>query len=1538
MFFLGLALLGIISYRHLPMELLPSVEAPFLIIQVGSVRDADPYYLEREAIIPLEGAAAGLENVEKIESWAGRNRGTIYVYFPSRTDMTYAYLKLQERVNAVQADLEGDFFVETLKVDTQALSNMFMNLQVRGSGGVDRIRSIIDKSITPELETVDGIAHVEVFGGRSRSVSVVLDEGVTESYGITPSDVRRAIAGQRQQSQYVGNVSDRQLKASVHVVADYTSISALENIVVDEVRGLRLRDVADVYMDVMEEQSLSRVNGKEAVTMQIVRDTQANLIALAGDTREVIDRLNRELAWQDIEIVIEQDMSAYLEENLDLILNLAITGGILAVLILWYFLRNLRLVTMIALALPLSVFTAFNLFYALGISLNTLSLAGMALAIGMLLDNSVVVLENIYRVAQRQKDVAQAVVTGVKQIARSVSAATLTTVAVFLPFVFAEQFFIRVIGYQIGMSIISTLLVSLVVALLLIPMAALFFMRRAGGSSRSLRFSLTSGRFLPFYNLLLKSTLRFPMRTVLSMLALFFISLFISIAISLIVPDEVELEQFNLYLTMPPGATLETTDLAARDLEESLMKIEELQDVVSQVYEQEAVFTLKLKEEYHSVARRDVAGVKDLIQHIIWDFRIGDVSFTAPAGSQRFRGGGSRGGGGPEMDNGLMSMLGLGDNVGTITLSGSDYDAMHRFAEELEDQLWDLNAIRRVAHDATDNRPEVQLYFDRLLLARLGISLNNIASELASFETEVSSGVSFSDGKEQYDITIIKSDPDEEKRIDDLRQLNIKAADGSSYPLERLAAPVMGEGRAGINRVNQERRIELSFQFVTEVNSSTALLDAARLEVEQIVDAMPLPEGVNLTIQHDKNDLNDFYFLFFLAFLLIYMILASTFESLLQPFIIMFTIPLAAIGGLWAIVITGHSLMNVNALIGFLILLGIVVNNGIIFIDYAGQLRRKGQRRERALLEAGQARLRPIVITALTTIAAMLPLALGREEYVTRIASPFAIAVIGGLAFATFFTLLFIPTVYQALEQTLSWFKGLRWPLKTLQIGAVTIAGILIFVYVESLLWQMLNFTLAIMAIPGLTWFAQTSLRRARPDWATDRIRIEIHNVYKLYDLPGRFLREWRRKRGLEEETTATGKGLFWRRHALLWLALAGWAWFVLLYLESAFWTFFLLPVLHALLWKAWNTLPSFKGRRFLDRLIFWAVPLALLLYYMFTFEAWVSGGLLFVFWTLGLAWGRSAPIAVERLDYWQQKSTRLAFLMRGWYRLIGKLPGSGRYRKPFMALKGVTLEIGNGMFGLLGPNGAGKTTLMRIISGVLEASYGAVRINGHDTRQWREELQGLIGYLPQDFGMYENLSALEFLNYQAILKGLYDEEERRERVEYVINAVHLWERRDEKISGFSGGMKQRIGIAQTLLHLPRILVVDEPTAGLDPRERIRFRNLLVELSRDRAVIFSTHVIEDIASSCDKVAVMHRGELRYLGHPEEMTAKAGGHVWQATVSEEQFETIRNTLHVIHHIRVDDGVRVRILQQDKPLEQAIQVSPTLEDAYLWLLKV
>jgi ABC-type multidrug transport system ATPase subunit len=210
-----------------------------------------------------------------------------------------------------------------------------------------------------------------------------------------------------------------------------------------------------------------------------------------------------------------------------------------------------------------------------------------------------------------------------------------------------------------------------------------------------------------------------------------------------------------------------------------------------------------------------------------------------------------------------------------------------------------------------------------------------------------------------------------------------------------------------------------------------------------------------------------------------------------------------------------------------------------------------------------------------------------------------------------------------------------------------------------------------------------------------------------------------------------------------------------------------------------------------------------------------------------------------------------------------------------------------------------------------------------------------LIGYLPQEFGMYENMTAYEFLNYQAILKNLIDRKEREKRITEVLKSVHMLDRKDEKISSYSGGMKQRIGIAQILLHLPRILVVDEPTAGLDPRERIRFRNLLVELSRQRVVIFSTHIIEDISSSCKRVAVLNKGEVRYLGEPANMTKTAEGKVWHLHVSQKKFEEVKDSLLIVNHMRDGDQIRIRCISEIKPGEDAVSVRATLEDAYLCL---
>jgi ABC-type multidrug transport system ATPase subunit len=330
--------------------------------------------------------------------------------------------------------------------------------------------------------------------------------------------------------------------------------------------------------------------------------------------------------------------------------------------------------------------------------------------------------------------------------------------------------------------------------------------------------------------------------------------------------------------------------------------------------------------------------------------------------------------------------------------------------------------------------------------------------------------------------------------------------------------------------------------------------------------------------------------------------------------------------------------------------------------------------------------------------------------------------------------------------------------------------------------------------------------------------------------------------------------------------------------------------------------------------------------------------GIILIFlWFTGLFLVRvSARLKENPVDVNEIKG-RFKKIRRLYYKLLLSIPFVRPRKAEFKALKGASLTIEQGMFGLLGPNGAGKTTLMRILCGILDQSYGKIWINGHDTTLRREELQGLIGYLPQAFGTYENMTPYEFLDYQAILRKISNKDERETRVQYVLKAVHMDEHQHKKIGSFSGGMKQRIGIAQILLHLPKILVVDEPTAGLDPLERIRFRNLLVELSRERIVVFSTHIIEDIASSCNNLAVLISGNIEYIGSPTTMAELASEKVWEFHLTPDEFEAEKENYLIVHHMREGDLIRVKCLSEELPRLDAVQVRANLEDAYLWLMK-
>jgi len=1234
-----------------------------------------------------------------------------------------------------------------------------------------------------------------------------------------------------------------------------------------------------------------------------------------------------------------------MEDNIDQIIRLALTGGLLAIFVLWVFLRNVRLVLLLALAMPISIFAAFNFFFAFDVSINSLTLIGIALAIGMLLDTSVVVLENIYRLRSLGVSAAESVVRGTGEVWRSIVAATATTIAVFLPFVFANNFLIKLFSRHIGVSIISTLSVSLLVSLLLIPMAVHVILSRRKNNKKEVYQEVSlNNRIVRVYLSLLKTALRNPAPTIIGVLILFFATILTTLSVSVNKLSELETNRITLYVTMPTGTTLEATDALVAGMEEALMTIEEHEEVISRIEEEEATVSILLQEDYRKINMRSFGQIQSLAYEMVKDLPASDISLTASSsGAGKMRGG--RGGGNNAGAAGFEKLLGIGEDEEYVVLKGQDFGLLVEVGEDLQSYMDELDNIRWAKLSVRENQPEVHLDFNPLLMDRYGITRNGVMNELSSFTGEISSGVKFSQDNEDYEIIIKYNDNLEEeekdKKLEDLRSLNIPdSEDESLFELQEISEIYYARGLRDIARVNQDKQVELRYGYNEDVYDSNDLLDLARSEIEDLIQNSNIPSGVAVELVQEDSGLEEFKYMFLIAILLVYMILAAIFESFVTPFVLLFSIPLAAIGSFFLLTVTGESLFNANTIMGFLILLGVVVNNGIILIDFINVLRKRGYRKQRALLMAGLSRVRPIIITTVTTCAAMIPLAMGDAEYVKAIGPPFAITVIGGLSLSTLLTLVYIPMLYNGIEQALAWLGEQKLLVKivllVLEIGGM----LLVVIYLEKFVWKMAAGLLVIVGIPVVWWFISNSLRKASEriiDSDSD-IFIRVSNLVKIYGRQSRMVREFRSGGKLARVARSLDRALRPRLEALIWQLplLAFLVYFSWFYLVSGFWQLLSSAFVYYYLVVILGEFRSFTRGRWLKVIIELTRYIAPLLVLAIFQDRWDNLSLTLIaaiFWYMIIAMGKvSARVKKEEF---QLKQVRQVF--RWFYWLVSHIPGLGKPKKPFKALKGVSLEIGTGMFGLLGPNGAGKSTMIRIICGILEQSYGKIWINGIDTQEKREELQGLIGYLPQEFGMYENMSSYAYLDYQAILKGITDSEKRKKRIREVLDSVHMWDQRQKKIGAYSGGMKQRIGIAQVLLHLPRILVVDEPTAGLDPRERIRFRNLLVELSATRVVIFSTHIIEDISSSCNTMAVINRGEVLFNGTPAGMTELARGKVWKSSLPAEKFEKAIRDMLVVHHMRDGEEIRFRCITEKKPFPDSVEESPLLEDAYLWLLR-
>ena len=1547
MLFLALVMLGIFSYRSLPVELFPSAETPILYVQVNYRSQINPRFVEKDAVIPLEGIISEAEGVDELESSITQRRATIVVTFRQDVDINYAYLKLEQKIQEFQREHQETYLVNLVKVNTDMSSNEFMTIQARGQGDIDRIRNVVDQEILSDLVAVSGVGDATVQGGRERSVEIVFDEEACEALHITPGRINNRLNMYSNQRLYGGMVYDVGKRWIVSVSGELEDISELGDIILDNNGNVRLKDVSTITMGEKEQETISRVNGMEAVTITVYNDANVNEIGLFHKMQDAIKEINSEMASNGVELVIQRCEAETMEENMNQILELALIGGLLAIFVLWIFLRNIRLVAIVALAIPISIFASLNFLYATGISINTLSLMGMALAIGMLLDNSVVVLENIYRLRTEGASAVDSASGGTRQVIRAVTAATLTTIAVFLPFAFSSEFFIKLLGNNVGFSIIFTLLVSLLVALIFIPVVVYQFLK-----ARKKTLTLHAVNFrkpvIRGYLVLLRFCLRHPAQVLFTMVFLFFLAVVISLSVSVNTLQEAETDSFRVSITMPGGTTLETSDELVGKMEEDLGNIEEIEEVISTIEAEEATLLIQLQEDFEKVNDRSVPQIKDDVLNRLDVYHNVHSSITDMTSS----GGGNFniGGGASE----FLQFMGVGQQEEEVLIKGSNYDDMVMVGENVEYVLSEeSDNVTSARLQVTREQPEVNVIFDQRLMEALNIDYTSVQQEMSAFSRELESGMIFKQGDEEYDVTLrsnlAEENEENQKGMQDLQNLLIDAntdSIASSHYLKDFSSIRYSEGIASVHRLNREKSISVNYRFSSEINDDKDLLESARAEVDELVSALYVPPGVAVEVQHEEDQYEEFKMLILAAFILIYMILASVFESFATPFVLLFSIPLAAIGSLMGLILTGNSLFSANTLIGFLILLGVVVNNGIILIDFVQTMRSGGSRIARAVISAGLLRVRPILLTVITTVIGILPLALGQGEYVGSIGAPFAITVIGGLLFSTLFTLVIIPTAYYGMETTLQWFKSLPLHIKIINWVLLPAGIALAIIEADTLLWQMVGVVAVLIVVPATTWFFTESLRKASEDIIDRdrRILIRIRNLVKIYERPSRPLREWLGNKhlseilGIGEEKENTGQELIWQIPLLGFLG-----WFAWFYQSGGFWTY----ILSIALWfylifmiKRLSALfASSRVKRWLSRIQWFTLrffPIVILAIYQVKYMntgATVVWGLL-TYFLLGIhltsQWLKKTQVNTARIK------GRFSGLKKLWINLVRAVPMIGRERKPFKALRSVSMDIGHGMFGMLGTNGAGKTTLMRVICGVLEQSYGKITINGIDTQEKREELQGLIGYLPQEFGMYENMSAKDYLDYQAILKGVHDPDTRKERVDHVLKSVHMSQNADKKIGSFSGGMKQRIGIAQVLLNLPRILVVDEPTAGLDPRERIRFRNLLVELSSERVVIFSTHIIEDIASSCNQLAVLDKGYLKYYGKPTEMATLAKNRVWQFDVPAEQFEGVAENLKVVHHIRKGENIRVRVVNPEKPHENAKNVTAVLEDAYIWLL--
>ncbi len=995
---------GIVGYQRLSLELFPDITYPSLTVQTD-FPDTAPQEVENLVTRPIEEAVGVLRGLQTIHSVSRPGVSEVTLEFEWGSDMDLLSMEVREKLDRLILPEEATDPI-VLRFDPSL--DPIIRLALSGPGDLRVLRRLADKQIKQDFETVKGVAAAQVKGGLEEEIQVEVDQNRLAALGISLDQVRQVVG--------VGNVNlpggalrGQDSQYLIRTINEFDDMEEIANLIIQHQNGaaVRLGDVARVYRGHKEREEITRVGGQESVEVSLYKEGDANTVRVA---RLLQDRIEQ---WQDgklpegVTMTVLFDQSHFIQQAVNEVRSSAVIGGALAIIVLMFFLRDVRSTLIIATSIPISVVTTFIAMYELDISLNIMSLGGLTLGIGMLVDNSIVVLESIFRRRQEGKDLVTAAVLGTSEVGPAVVASTLTTVAVFLPIVFVEGIAGQLFRDQ-ALTVTFSLLASLVVAVTLIPMLSAaggrlprpgvrIGVQEDGQSAEELAVPrpeelMTLGAFSRGYDRLLRGALCKAVLTLLLGFGLFFGSIYTVRYLGTELIPQLSEGEFFFEVKLAEGASLAATDRTLQLMEKTADRDTTLAMYYATVGSRLVSGGVAVNNKAENLGQLNVTmkDRSDQQAELLAAERMRQAFIDLPDLEVKF---------------GRPSYFSLKTPIEVI-IFGEDLEDLRSYSLDLAARLADIPGLVDVRSSLEAGNPELQVVFDRERLAALGLDMGVLSETLKNRVLGVVP-TRFREEDRQIDIRIRNREQDR-RSVGDVRNLVLPGPDGQPLRLLAVADVTESRGPAEIHRLQQQRAA------VVSANLDGRSLGAAIGEVKDLLAGYRPPVGLSTDLGGQNKEMevsfNSLRFAIILAIFLVYLVMASTFESFLHPFLVLFTIPLALVGVVGALWATGTTI-TVIVLIGAVMLVGIVVNNAIVLIDTINRLRRSGAAKKEAVIAAGHLRLRPILMTTLTTVLGLLPMALAWGEG-AELRSPLAITVAGGLILSTLLTLVVIPAAY----------------------------------------------------------------------------------------------------------------------------------------------------------------------------------------------------------------------------------------------------------------------------------------------------------------------------------------------------------------------------------------------------------------------------------------------------------------------------------------------------------------------------------------------